>query len=768
MDLIQHLIYRNLDIVYFIYGFAFISMGITVLVHPKKTSEFEIANILWILGAFGITHGSNEVLDMWAIIKGRSQILDLVRWFMLVISYIALFEFGRRIYRLKIPESSHLRRRISGMLKWWIVPLIGTFILYAGLVSADFWKVGSIWTRYLFGLPGGIMIGIGFNSYYHAEIKILAPLQVRKYFLAAGVAFIAYGILGGFIVPEWTFFPANTINNESFLTTVKVPVQVFRAGCAIISAWALAGMLKIFNWEIRTKLQEAQDVLKKQLRVFEERFMEVVEGSSDIIYVIDLNGIIISTNKQGYHLLNYQQSEIIGKSIKDLCTHKTWNKLIRGFEVVRHEGSVFLDDVNIIRKTGKKLVFTTHAVAMYDEKREFHGVRVTFRDITEHEKMREELRKIEKLESTGIMAGGIAHDFNNILMAISGNISLARVSAGSNKELTEILIETQKACNHAKNLTNQLLTFSKGGQPIKQVQYIKNILKDSTSFAIRGLSVNSKFNLADDLWPVEVDEGQLIQVIHNLVINAQQAMPFGGTVEITAENVPAVEKRISNLEDRNYVSICVKDEGSGIPKEILEKVFDPYYTTKEEGSGLGLTTTFSIINNHGGYIDVKTEKRVGTEFYIYLPASDERALVKEKKDVVKIVGTGYILFMDDDENVRNSVQKMLKYIGYDVEVAKNGDEAIDLYSKQMNTDRPFSAVIMDLTIRGGKGGKETIKDLRKKDPEVKAIVSSGYFNDPIMANYESYGFVGVMPKPYEIEALSEILNSIINNKKEPA
>jgi PAS domain S-box-containing protein len=483
-----------------------------------------------------------------------------------------------------------------------------------------------------------------------------------------------------------------------------MPVQVFRAGCAIISAWALAGMLKIFNWAIRTKLQEAQNVLKKQLRLFEERFMEVVESSSDIIYSIDNSGIIISVNIQGYELLNYLQSEVIGKHIKEICTPDTFKELEKGFEKLKHEGSVFLDDGKIVKKTGEILDVTAHSVAVHDEKRKFHGVRLTFRDLTEHKKMQEELQKIEKLESIGIMAGGIAHDFNNILTTITGNISLARVSAGNNKRVSQILTDAQKACVHANNLTNQLLTFSKGGLPVKEVQYIKNLLKDSTKFALRGLSVNCELYLSDDLWPVEVDEGQIIQVMHNLMINAQQAMPEGGTTEVIAENVVADKKDKSLIENRKYVKITVKDKGVGIPKELLKKIFDPYYTTKQKGSGLGLTTTYSIIKNHSGYIDVQSETGAGTSFHIYLPASNEKALAKEKMVDTNLQGTGYILLMDDDENVRKCVRNMLNYLGYEVEVAKNGDEAIDLYMKAKESAHPFSAVIMDLTIKGGKGG----------------------------------------------------------------
>jgi PAS domain S-box-containing protein len=755
--------YANLDIIFFVYGLAFISMGIAVLAQPKITSEFEIANIFWLLAAFGIIHGLNEFLDMWAIIKGRHPVFDTVRFFVFITSYIALFEFGRRLFRLKIPSTSGLRKKLSGPLQWWLLPVIVAIIFVASLLSSDFWKTGNILSRYMLGLPGGVLIGFGFNSYYYAEKEMLEPLNVKKYFFFAGVAFVMYGIFGGLIVPEGNFVPSSVVNSNSFLAALKVPVQAVRAICAVIATWAMLGMIKIFNWEISTKLQKAQDVLKKQLRLYEERFMEVVESSSDIIYSIDTHGVILSTNKQGYQILDYLHSDIIGKHIKEICTRETWEELAKGFEKVKAEGSVFLDAGKIIRRTGENLDVTAHSTAMYDERKEFHGVRLTFRDITEHKKMEEELRNIEKLESIGIMAGGIAHDFNNILTTITGNISLARVSAKNDRKLSRVLSETQKACNHARNLTNQLLTFSKGGAPIKKVQYIKNLLKDSTKFALRGSPVNYELFLEDDLWPVEVDEGQIIQVIHNLALNAQQAMCNGGTIAISAENV-AVEKADPLPFKGNYIKIRVKDEGIGIPAERMNKIFDPYFTTKEEGSGLGLTTTFSIIKNHDGHIFVDSRENVGTTFSIFLPASDERAYEEKKKMDKDLQGAGYILIMDDEENVRRSVCRMLRYLGYDVEAAKNGEQAIDLYKNAMESVRPFDAVLMDLTIRGGKGGKETIKELRRIDSQVKAVVSSGYFNDPIMADYNKHGFFGVIPKPYEIEVLNEVLQKVTNGK----
>jgi CheY-like chemotaxis protein len=375
--------------------------------------------------------------------------------------------------------------------------------------------------------------------------------------------------------------------------------------------------------------------------------------------------------------------------------------------------------------------------------------------------MEEELQNIEKLESVGIMAGGIAHDFNNILTAIAGSISLAKVSAESGSKLSEILIDAEKACFQAKNLTNQLLTFSKGGAPIKKVARIEELIINSANFASRGSNVNCFFSIPDNLWPVEVDEGQIAQVIHNLVINAVQAMREGGSVKITAENIVVAAKNIMSLDHGDYIKISVKDDGIGIPKDHMKRIFDPYFTTKSEGSGLGLATTFSIIKYHNGHIDVTSEIGRGTTFTVYMPASKEKYPINVHERYKARKGEGKILLMDDEHSVRTTVCKMLQHLGYEVEIASNGDEAIAFYQKALKSVRPFHAVIMDLTIRGGMGGQETIHNLLKIDPYVKAIVSSGYFNDPIMSDYRKYGFCGVIPKPYEIEDLSALLRRII-------
>ena len=407
MDLIHRWFLSNLDIVFFVYGLAFVIMGIAILVQSKKGSEFKIANILWLLAAFGIIHGTNELLDMWTIIKGRYAVLDFIRWFILIISYFFLFEFGRQLLRLTTPRSSVWQKKIAKLLVWWLLPIMVLFILISGFMSSDFWQTGSIWTRYLLGLSGGLLIGSGLFLYYENEKEILRPLKVKKYFFLVGVSFFIYGILGGLVVPKGNFLPSSWLNTDSFLLTVKIPVQVFRAVCAIVALWGVGGMLKIFNWETRTKLQEAQLILKQQLSESEERYMEIVESSSDIIYSIDTDNCIVCTNQRSYELLGYPGDELTEKHLKELCTPETWEEVEKGLERLRHEGSVFIDNGEMIRKDGKKMDVAIQLLAMYDSKKDFLGARGIIRDITERVKLEEErARRVNELEEFYDMAVG--------------------------------------------------------------------------------------------------------------------------------------------------------------------------------------------------------------------------------------------------------------------------------------------------------------------------------------------------------------------------
>jgi CheY-like chemotaxis protein len=342
------------------------------------------------------------------------------------------------------------------------------------------------------------------------------------------------------------------------------------------------------------------------------------------------------------------------------------------------------------------------------------------------------------------------------------NLARAKMSLDSREDLSSMLTDVEDSCRRAKDLTNKLITFSKGGTPVKKIMSIKEQLKDAAMFALRGSHIECKFHLPNDLWQVEIDEGQINQVVINLVINATQAMANGGTIHITAENLYAGAQNIFSLPDSDFIKITVRDEGHGIHKEHIQKIFDPYFTTKKKGSGLGLSSAYSIIKNHNGYIDVQSEPESGTVFYIYLPASKIKPIVKDK-ETKPLEGEGYVLLMDDDDTLRTTIRKTLNQIGYEIQLSSDGSEAVELYSKALSSDKPFDVVIMDLTISNGMGGKEAIAKLLEIDPKVKAIVSSGYSDDTIMANYRNYGFCGIITKPYEISDLNELLCAVIKD-----
>ena len=381
----------------------------------------------------------------------------------------------------------------------------------------------------------------------------------------------------------------------------------------------------------------------------------------------------------------------------------------------------------------------------------------TLEDITELRQARHDLLKNQKLESLGVLAGGIAHDFNNVLTAIFGNISLARFQLHDPGLVAKRLEEAEQAIVRASDLTRQLLTFARGGEPIMKVVKVNEMLQETVRFVLHGSNVSCKFDLAEDIWPVEADQGQLTRVIHNLVLNAAQAMPKGGTVTILTEKI-----RTRDIGDR-FLRISVSDTGTGIAEEDLERIFDPYFTTKTEGNGLGLATCYSIIKKHGGKIRAESTVGKGSRFIISLPASEHAYVSEPEAQIWDCQGRGRVLVMDDDDDIRGIAGGILNELGYSVEMAENGAQAVELYRKALEQGTPFSAAILDLTIRGGMGGKETIGELLKIDPAVRAIVSSGYSNDPVLANFQDYGFRSVLGKPYRLQELGAVLKKLLES-----
>jgi len=383
------------------------------------------------------------------------------------------------------------------------------------------------------------------------------------------------------------------------------------------------------------------------------------------------------------------------------------------------------------------------------------------RDITQSHRLREDAFRAQKLESLGVLASGIAHDFNNSLTAILGNLNLAKMRAAPEDPTIPRLVEAERACGRAKSLTEQLLTFAKGGPPVMNVGHIAPLLEECVAFALSGSNVACKCSIPQDLWPVEFDEGQISRVIHNLVLNAQQAMPEGGTLEVTAENVILADGDVRGLNEGKYVRIATTDTGVGIPRENLPKIFDPYFTTKKKGSGLGLATSYAIIRSHKGVIAVESELNVGTTFLIYLPAVDRDISPRKASDRPDCGARGRILLMEDEKMVRDVVEEMLGVMGYAVQCAAEGLEAIKYYKQAMKEGLRFDAVIMNLTVQGGMGGMEAIGELLTIDPQAKAIASSSPFSAPIMGNFAESGFKAMVSKPYNLDELTAVLGRVV-------
>ncbi|OHE61193.1 MAG: hypothetical protein A2Z47_11235 [Thermodesulfovibrio sp. RBG_19FT_COMBO_42_12] len=485
----------------------------------------------------------------------------------------------------------------------------------------------------------------------------------------------------------------------------------------------------------------------------------IIKSINDALIIVDSDGMIETVNKATLDLLGFAEKELIGYPVDKIFTTEIPLKGEKLEELIK-KGKLRNYETEYKAKDGEKIPVLFSVSVMKDKDGKVIRIVSTAKDITERKKMEENLLMAQKLESVGILAGGIAHDFNNLMTGILGNISLAKIYTKPGDEIFNMLTAAENACLQARNLTQQLLTFSRGGMPVKKVTSITELLKDSARFALTGSNVQCEFSILDDVWPVKIDTGQMSQVINNLIINAKQAMTKGGTIKVRAENVIIDTGQGLPLKEGKYIKISVEDEGSGIPKEHLKKIFDPYFSTKENGSGLGLAVTYSIIEKHGGYITAESELGIGTAFFIYLPASQKQIPQKKVAEEGPLVGTGKILLMDDEEIVRNVAGEMLKYLGYAVEFAGDGAEAIELYKKARESDKPFDAVIMDLTVPGGMGGKEAINKLLEIDPHVKVIVSSGYSNDPVLAEFRKYGFTGMVTKPYNIEELSKILDRV--------
>jgi PAS domain S-box-containing protein len=511
-----------------------------------------------------------------------------------------------------------------------------------------------------------------------------------------------------------------------------------------------------------TERKKTEEAIKLSRREWVSTF----DAMSDWVSLIDPKYRILRSNRSGEKFLGLPTEEIIGRICCELV-HGTEEPIAdcpmqKMLQTRQRETIDFY-----AREMNRWMRITVDPVI--DEDDNIVKVIHIVRDITEFKKIEDERLKSMKLESVGILAGGIAHDFNNLLSVIIGNIFLIEDDVKPEICISENIKEVEKACLQAKDLTKQLITFSKGGLPVKKKEPIGDLIRESIKLILSDSNVKCNFFIPHDLWLIDFDKDQIKHVIRNLIINAVESMPNGGSINTKAENASISSDTIGKgltLPPGEYVKISIRDQGSGIPAEHLSLIFDPYFSTKEmgpdKGMGLGLATAYAIINKHNGHLSVESEEGVGTTFIIYLPVCEKE--IDELEPTEKILPekpamrTGRILLMDDEEMIRNLVEKMLSKLGYVTELAKDGTEAIELFKIAIDSGKPYDAVILDLTVKKGMGGKDAVTKLLEIDPQVKAIASSGYSNDPVMPDFRRYGFIGALPKPYTMKNMSEALS----------
>ncbi len=506
--------------------------------------------------------------------------------------------------------------------------------------------------------------------------------------------------------------------------------------------------------------------MEKKLKMNEQWLATTLSSIGDAVITTDTAGMVTFINPAAELLTGRDREEALGLPLAEVLqiTGHEEGLLIEDViaDVMANNCDTFLPgQVSLLTRKSDPVPVEARAtpISAHDGARE--GLVLVFRDISGKRKMEEALLNARKLESIGDLAGGIAHDFNNLLTAILGNISLSKMYVSEDHKVFRRMIEAEKACLRARDLTRQLLTFSRGGAPVKKMINITNVIKDSVDSTLAASGTLCRYDIPDDLWQVTADEGQIKDALDNLILNADQAMDNGGVVEVECRNLRQGAEGPLSLKDRPHVRISIRDHGTGVPRENLSRIFDPYFTTKEGGKGLGLTTAYSIIRNHDGHITVDSAPEGGAVFSIFLPAADSGGACHTVENSPDPAARKKILLMDDEENIRAVAGEILKFMGYDVETAADGAEAVEKYKKALDSGEAFSVVIIDLTIPEGMGGCEAVKILREMDPEVNAVVSSGYSNDPIMSDYKSFGFSGIIAKPYKVQELRNVLENVL-------
>ncbi|MBI5631978.1 MAG: response regulator [Nitrospirae bacterium] len=515
-----------------------------------------------------------------------------------------------------------------------------------------------------------------------------------------------------------------------------------------------------------TRLKLTEDALAEAIRTGQQE-----KAKTEAIIAAIGDGISIQDREFRIIYQNQIYKDMLGDHIGEFC-YTAYAKQKRictdcpVFESFR-DGCIHTMERQFIIGDKRKSFRITVAPLRDQDNRIIAGIEVV-RDITAEQSPDNDVVKTQRIESLGVMAGGIAHDFNNLLTVIMGNISLASLKTEKQSPALVNLQEAEKAAERAKDLVQQILTFSQGGDPVRQKMHLEEVVKETASLALHGCRSTPRVIVQDNLLPVEIDRGQVSQAISNIIANADQAMPDGGIVTINCSNVVHEDALPSSLSrGRKYVVVATSDTGVGILPEYRGRIFEPYFSTKQKARGLGLAVADSIIRKHGGLINVDSRPGAGSTFRIYLPVSDKRADGREVESTHLYAVEGKVLIMDDEEAVREIAGEILRLSGCSVAFAADGREAVELYRKAMGTGDPFDAVVLDLTVPGGMGGRETMEELLEVDSGVQAIVSSGYSNDAAMSNYQEYGFCDMVAKPYlPADLCKAVFSAILKGRRE--
>ena len=545
----------------------------------------------------------------------------------------------------------------------------------------------------------------------------------------------------------------------------------------------LDGQLRMmaFNWRMESEggkplFRRTQTLLvdvtekliaERALRESESRYRELFENAVDGIYRSTPGGQFIAVNPALVRMLGFDSAKELIEADLNRNDRPFYFQPGRREQFLSQMGngdSVTNFESEVIGKNGATIWISENVRVVRDQHGNTLYLEGFVSDITKHRRLDEEMQRASKLEAVGILAGGIAHDFNNILTAVLGNIGLAEMELKKGGLSSELLGEAKRASLRARDLTQQLLTFAKGGEPVRASVNLSELLRETTDFALHGAKARAEFHLAEDLWPANADKGQLGRVVQNLVINSVQAMPEGGIVKVSADNKIFDDPAGSiPLPPGRYVHLAVADSGTGISAENLTKIFDPYFTTKKQGSGLGLATVYSIVKKHQGLIEVESQLGRGATFHLWLPAATKAVPVKIAEMATGVPMQARVLFMDDEQPIRDMARAFMRRLNVECELAVDGAEAVRKYQEARAANRPFDVVVMDLTVPGGIGGREAMGMLQKIDPTVRAIVSSGYSQDPVMASYRSHGFQSVLPKPYDLGQLRHALENTLSS-----